>query len=234
MVAIRRVSCRWRGFVVVVVALGLLASSAAVVVGQEAAPTRGDELGDLTVLLGATATVDVSDAFVGSVTSYATRSSHSSSVAVSVNGAVVSLRAVGSGGSFVTVTASNAAGSASQRFFVEVPRPFAPSMTLQVTDQSLSAGALVAFDVPDSFGGYVTSYTVTSSDETLVSAALDNKVAVVRAVAEGSATVTFSAASLIGAASMSFAVTVTRRGVAAGGADTHHGVPGCVRSCRGS
>ena len=162
----------------------------------------------MVVLLGTTATVDVSDAFVGSVTSYAVRSSRTS-VTVSVNGAVVSLQAVRSGGSFVTVTASNAAGSASQRFFVEIPRPPPPRMTLQVTDQSLSAGALAAFDVPDSFGGHVTSYTVTSSDETLVSAALDNKVAVVRAVAEGSATVTFRAANLIGAASMSFAVTVT-------------------------
>ena len=81
-------------------------------------PRKGQALEFMWLTVGDVRELDVSAAFAGSVDSYTATSSNETVVGVSVAGSVVELSASAAGSASVEVRASNAAGSASQRFNV--------------------------------------------------------------------------------------------------------------------
>ena len=201
------VSCRVFGAVLCCVVLfGVLVSAAA---AQVEAPARVGSVEAPVVHVGLTTELDVADAFSGTVDSYAAVSSDPSVVEVSVSGSVVSLRGVAWGYALVRVTATNSAGSATQRFSVDVTlaEPL-PGLVVLLGSQSTTIGAVVAFDLSPVFSGRVASYGASSSDEAILEATVDETIVVLRGVGEGTATATVTATNLGGTRSMSFAVTV--------------------------
>ena len=173
------------------------------------APTRGDALAAQTIpAQPAAAQVDVSGAFNGTVESYAATSSNASIVTTSVGGSVVTLNGVAVGTATVTVTATNAAGSATQSFAVTVRPVAAPQTAGTLAAQTLPAVASATVDVAAAFTGTVDTYGATSSDTAVVTVSTTGSVLTLSGVAAGSATVTVTATNTTGSASQSFAVTV--------------------------
>ncbi|MXZ29909.1 MAG: hypothetical protein F4Z22_03545, partial [Acidimicrobiia bacterium] len=153
-------------------------------------------------------TVDVSGAFGGTVASYAAASSDPSVVAADADGASVTLDGVAVGAATVTVTASNAAGSAAQSFAVTVRPLAAPRAAGALAAPALTAGASATVDVAGAFAGAVDSYTATSSDAAVLDISLAGSALTLTGVAAGTAAVTVTAANPARSATQAMAVRV--------------------------
>ena len=128
---------------------------------------------------------------------------------MSVQGSVVSLVGEALGYAYVRVTATNAAGSATQTFAVdtELAEP-PPALVVLLGSESTTVGAIAAIDLALVFSGRVVSYSAASSDATILDASVDGSIVVLRGAGVGSATATVSATNLGGTRSTSFTVTV--------------------------
>ena len=225
-----------RRVVAVLVLVGLCGGlpGGSVAAQETAAPGRVGSLADQVVTVGETLDVDVAEAFSGTVSAYAAVSSNPAVVSVSVEGSVVTLRGVARGYAYVRVTATNAAGSATQAITVdtELAEP-PPQLARLLGSESTTVGAIAAFDLTPVFSGRVVSYGATSSDTAILDASVDGSIVILRGAGVGSATATVSATNLGGTESTSFTVTVgaartpvappvaTEEGLAAATAPTH-------------
>ena len=147
--------------------------------------------------------------FSGTVESYAVTSNDGTLVDVALAGTVVTLVGVQTGSTTVTVTATNATGSATQSFTVTVGLPPAPTLASALAAQSLQVTEVLAVEVTAGFAGRVDTYEAVSGDATILTVAVDGSHVVLTGVAAGSTTVTVTAVNPAGRAARSFAVTVT-------------------------
>ena len=156
---------------------------------------------------GAAREIELVDYFGDEVTGYEVTVSPSGIVHVSRSGSQLTLTAVAAGEATVTVTATNAGGSAEQSFAVTVVPP-APEAVESIAPATVTEGAIHTVTASDYFEGEGATYTAESSDALVVTVAVDGAAVTVTAVATGSATVTVTATNSGGSAEQSFAVTV--------------------------
>ena len=122
----------------------------------------------------------------------------------------VTVTAGAAGNATITVTATNAGGSAEQSFAVTVvpPAPSAPTAVGSIAPATITEGATHMVTASDYFEGEGVTYTAESSDAEVATVAVEGAAVTVTAVATGSATVTVTATNAGGSAEQSFAVTV--------------------------
>ncbi|MDE0475141.1 MAG: Ig-like domain-containing protein [Gammaproteobacteria bacterium] len=182
------------------------------------APVAEGTIDDLGLVVGAQATVDVTESFSDpddDELTYAAASSDTTVATVATDGAMVTVTAVAPGSATVTVTASDAGMlSASQEFGVTVEEANEPPVAEgTIDDQTVDAGSSVEVDVSANFSDPdddELTFGATSSDEAVATVATEGAVVTVTGVAEGSATVTVTASDAgMLSASLEFGVTVT-------------------------
>ncbi|MDE2981350.1 MAG: hypothetical protein OXU74_09155 [Gemmatimonadota bacterium] len=197
---------------------GLKAQQSFRVVVPNRPPTTVGTIADRELMVGDSATLDVSGCFSepdGQGLGYAVAVSDSSRLAARVEGAVLTIVAVAKGDVVVTVTAADPGGlSATQSFVVTVPnRPPVPvdSIAARIieVDQADTLDVSPFFTDPD---GDSLSYAAAVSDSALVSADVTGSAVVVTALAKGEVEVTVTATDDEGlTAEQRFAVTVPNR-----------------------
>ena len=170
------------------------------------------------VVGGDPATVSVSSAFSdpdGDALTYSASSSDAGVATASVSGSAVTISPVAAGSTTVTVTATDPDGlSATQSIAVTVEAANqAPMAEGTIADQTLVAGGEAAsVDVADNFSdpdGDSLAFSAASSDTMVAGVAVEGNVVSITPMAEGSATVTVTAADPAGlSAEQTFAVTV--------------------------
>ena len=153
------------------------------------APVTVGSIAAATITEGATHVVTASDYFEGAGITYAAASSDAGVATVAVGGAAVTVTGLAAGSATVTVEATNAAGSAEQRFAVTVLRP-APVTVGSIAAATLTEGASHSVTASDYFDGAGIAYAAGSSDAGVATVAVDGAEVTVTAVAAGSATVT--------------------------------------------
>ena len=201
---------------------GLTATqSAAVSVGQaNQAPEALGAIPAQTLTEGDAVTLDVSSFFSdpeGEELTYTAESSDAEVVAVSVEGSSLTVTAVAVGTATVTVTAADPEGlTAAQSAEVTVEAANqAPEAVGAIPAQAMTEGDEVVVDVSPFFSdpdGDELTYTAESSDAEVAAAGIEGSSLTVTAVAEGTATVTVTAADPDGlTAAQSAEVTVEAR-----------------------
>ena len=179
------------------------------------APETVDTLPDLELEVDSVATVEVAAHFTepdGQELEYSVESSDTTRVTVAISGSVVTVRGVGAGQVAVTVVAADPGGlTAAQGFRVTVPnRP--PVVVGQIENRVIEAGGTEQVDLADHFSDPdddALRYSAASSDTTRVRVTVLGRVATVRGVAGGTASVTVTARDPGGlSARQSFVVTV--------------------------
>ena len=182
------------------------------------APGAVGTLSDLELEVDSVMTVEVAAHFAepdGEELEYSVGSSDTTRVSVSISGTVVTMRGVRAGQATVTVVATDPGGlTAKQDFVVSVPnRP--PVAVGAIADRVIQAGNIVEVNVADYFSDPDSDalwYYAASSDTTRVRATVLGRVATVRGVVAGTATVTVTARDPGGlSAVQSFLVTVPNR-----------------------
>ena len=187
-------------------------------------PTAVGTIDDRELMVGDSAAIDVRGHFTepdGQPLRYSAGASDPSLVAVSVDGAVVTVVAVAKGTAVVTVTATDAGGlTATQSFEVTVPNrpPVAVDSIAArevMVDHTHTLELLPFFSDPD---GDPLTYAAAASDEAVVAATVAGSTLTLTGLAKGEATVTVTAADDEGlTAEQHFAVTVPNRPPAATG-----------------
>ena len=158
---------------------------------------------------GAAQEIELADYFGDEVTGYEVTVSPSGIVHVSRSGSQLTLTGVAAGRATITVTATNAGGSAEQTFAITVVPP-APAAVGSIEAATINEGATHAVTASDYFGGEGVTYTAESSDTEVATVAVEGAVVTVTAVATGSATITVTATNAGGSAGQAFAVTVAQ------------------------
>ena len=171
------------------------------------APVAVGSIEGVTLPEGATDSVTASDYFSGEEIAYTVASSDAAVATVAVDRAVVTVTAVVAGSATVTVTATNAGGSAEQRFAVTVVPP-APRVVGSIEGVTLAEGATHAVTASDYFSGEGIAYAAASSDTAVATVAVDGADVMVTAAAAGGATVTVTATNAGGSAAQEFVVAV--------------------------
>jgi len=154
---------------------------------------------NVTVRVGAIATVDMAEYFAdpdGETLTYTASPSDPEVAGVSVTGSVVTVTALAKGSATVTVTARDPGGlSAMQSFRFAVPnRPPVAVGTLQA--QTIRVGESATLDVADSFSdpdGDALGYTAASSVPSVARTSVAGSVVTITAAGPGTATVTITA-----------------------------------------
>ncbi len=173
-------------------------SSFAVMVPNRAPQPRGTPP-DVTVRVGATATVDAGQYFSdpdGQALTYAASASDGALASVTVAGSTITVTAEAKGSATITITASDPGGlSATQSFRFTVPnRPPAPVGALQPqtveVGQSATLDVAASFDDPD---GDALTYTAASSIPAVARTSVSGSVVTITAQGPGTATVTITA-----------------------------------------
>ncbi len=177
------------------------------VMAMLAAPTATGSIAAVTLTEGATHAVTASQHFEGAEIAYAATSSDTGAATVEVDGAEVTVTAVGAGSATIAVTATNSGGSVEQAFAVTVIPP-APVAAGSIEALTLTEGDTHAEDVSAHFEGGGLTYTAESSGTEVATVEVEGATATVTAVAAGEATVTVTATNAGGSVSQSFAVTV--------------------------
>ena len=178
---------------------GLLAEQEFAVTVPNRAPEAVGTLPDLELEVDSVMTVEVAGHFAepdGEELEYSVGSSDTTRVSVSISGTVVTMRGVRAGQATVTVVATDPGGlTAEQGFGARVAnRP--PVAVGAMADRVVPAGSTATVDVGDHFedpDGDVLSYFATSSDTTRLRASVLGRVATLRGVSGGIATVTVTA-----------------------------------------
>ena len=209
-------------------------------------PMAVGELAAVTLTVGDTAQVDFSDAFTGNALVYAVASSSDSNVTATLAGQTAQLTALVAGNATVTVTASNASGSAMQEFVVTV-QDQVPATVGSLPNLSLTTGGdSETVEASGAFSGTALTYSVASEGDAIAVTRSGSEVIVSPRV-EGQGTVTVTATNTAGTASQTFRVTVstdaaeadaTDRSLAAIGASTLSSVQTAIgarfRAARGN
>ena len=197
---------------------GLKAQQSFRVVVPNRAPTAVGMIADRELMVGDSATVDVSGYFSepdGQTLAYTAAVSDSSRLTASVADAVVTLVAVAKGTVVVTVTATDPGGLAAvQSFQVTVPnRP--PTAVDSIAARIIEVDRADTLDVSGYFAdpdGDTLSYAAAVSDSGVVAAAVSGSAVTVTGLAKGDAVVTVTATDNEGlSATQSFRVTVPNR-----------------------
>ena len=181
------------------------------------APTVSAQMTDQSVEEGAEVQVDISEAFSdpdGDDLTYDAISDAQDIATASVSGREVTVSGVAPGTVAVTVTATDPGGlSATQAFTVTVTAANrAPTVSAQITDQSVEEGAEVQVDISEVFSdpdGDDLTYDAVSDAQDIATASVSGSEVTVSGVAPGTATVTLTATDPGGlTASQAFSVTV--------------------------
>ena len=196
---------------------GLKAQQSFQVLVPNRPPVAVGEIADREVMVGDSATLDLSGYFSepdGQALSY-TVASDSSVATASVTGAALTVVAVAKGTTAVTLTATDPGGlKATQSFSVTVPNR-APVAEGSVSAQTVEVGDTATVDMSLFFSdpdGDALSYSAVTSDTTVAAALVADSTVMVAAVAKGEATITVTATDTEGlAATQSFLVTVPNR-----------------------
>ena len=185
-----------------------LSANQSIAVTVEAANQAPEAVGTIdaqTLAVGGDpAAVDVADNFSdpdGDELAYSAASSDEAVAIVAAEGSMVTITPVAEGSATVTVTATDPDGlSAEQTIAVSVQGPAnqAPVAVGTIDAQTLTVGGdPAAVDVADNFSdpdGDELAYSAASSDEAVATVAVEGSVVTITPVAEGSATVTVTAA----------------------------------------
>ena len=181
------------------------------------APVAVGTISGRTLLVGETATVDVSSHFSdpdGDALSYSAGSSNTRVAQVSASGSAVSVVALAGGDVTVTVTATDPQGlAAQQRFAVTVTVPNrAPEAVGTIPARTLTVGQSETLDVAGNFqdqDGDALTYTAASSAAGVVTVSVSGSALTLSGVSTGTASVTVTVADPDGlTARLSFGVTV--------------------------
>ena len=165
------------------------------------APTTVGSLGTLTIEVGAEVTVDVASNFNdpdGDALTYSVATSDAAVASATVSGSTVAVTGVGAGTANITVTATDPGGlSATQTLGVTVETVnHPPTVVGGLDNQTVSVGDTIMADVAEFFEdpeGDSLTFSASSSDTTVASAAVDGSALTVVTLAEGSSTVTVTA-----------------------------------------
>lgn len=179
------------------------------------APTRSGTLRDRSAVQArGRQAVYVADAFAGAGITYSAVSSDPSVVSVSVSGALLTLvPGTMAGTATITVTATNADGTAQQTFtFTTVLA--APQVSGRIPAQTLTGipSFSQTLDITTHFTGTVARYTATSTDSDIAGVFITaaGTLTLQAGDSEGVATVTVTASNASGHAVQTFAVTAQR------------------------
>ena len=171
-----------------------------------------------TIAVGETATTELSGHFSdpdGDDLAYTAAVSDAALVDASVSAGAVTVTAVAKGEATVTVTATDTEGlTATQAFAVTVPNR-APTAVGSIEAPTLGMGERATVELSGYFqdpDGDELAYSVSSSDATLIGAAIEGATVTLEALAKGAAVVTVTAADPDGlAATQEVAVVVANR-----------------------
>lgn len=197
---------------------GLKAQQSFRVVVPNRPPIAVGTIADREVMVGDSATVDVSGLFSepdGQTLSYAAEVSDTSVADVSVAGALVTVVALAKGKVTVTITATDPGGlAAMQSFRVIVPnRPPVPIDT--IPSHTIEAETTAALDLLPYFNdpdGDSLAFSATVSDSVVAAVSVEDGELTIAALAKGEATVSVTATDTEGlSARQSFRVTVPNR-----------------------
>ncbi len=157
---------------------------------------------------GAARQLNLHDYFSGTVEGYRVEAEPEGVVHVWESGGRLTLTPLGAGAAAVTVTASNAGGSATHTLaFTVRPRP--PRSLGPLPLAAISEGAAFALDAAAYFDGEGVTYAARSSDRAVATVEPDGGAMVVRAVAVGAARVTVTAANVSGSVHGELTVVVS-------------------------
>ena len=196
---------------------GLKAQQSFQVLVPNRPPVAIGEIADREVMVGNSATLDLSGYFSepdGQALSY-TVASDSSVARASVTGAALTVVAVAKGTTAVTLTATDPGGlKATQSFRVTVPNR-SPVAEGTVSAQTVEVGDTTTVDMSPFFSdpdGDALSYSAVTSDTTVTAVRVVDSVVLAMAIAKGEATITVTATDREGlAATQNFLVTVPNR-----------------------
>ncbi len=203
-------------------------------------------LAAVTLIVGDTAEVDFAEAFTGNALVYAVASSSDANATATLSGQTIALTALVAGNATVTVTASNASGSAMQEFMVTV-QDQVPAAVGSLPNLSLTTGGdSETVETSGAFTGTALTYSVTGEGNAFA-VTLNGSQVTVSPLVEGEGTVTVTANNTAGTALQTFRVTVstdaaeadaTERSLAAIGASTLSSVQSAIgarfRATRGN
>ena len=209
-------------------------------------PMAVGELAAVTLIVGDTAEVDFSEAFTGNALVYSVASSSATNATAALSGQMIALTALVAGSSTVTVTASNASGSAMHEFMVTV-QDQVPATVGSLPNLTLTTGGdSETVETSGAFSGTALTYSVSSEGDAM-SVTLNGSQVTVSPLVEGEGTVTVTATNTAGEAAQTFRVTVstdaaetnaTERALAAIGANTLSSVQSAIgarfRAARGN
>ena len=167
------------------------------------------ELPDVTMQVGDNPmTVNVAEAFSGSVLTFAATSSAEDFASVTLTDTTLSIAAHAAGTATVTITTTNSGGSADQSFEATV-KDMPPMAVGELPDLNLVAGGEAALvDVAGTFTGAALVYSAAGTGDA-VSVTVSGSHVTVAPLVEGEATVTVTATNTTGAASLTFKATVS-------------------------
>ena len=159
---------------------------------------------------GPPATVDVSGAFRGEVSSYTATSSNPAVAAVTASGDTLTITPLTPGTTTIEVTARGRVDPsrvARQLFVVTVITHLEPTGTLPPLNL-MAGGPVATVDLSAAFRGGATAYTATSSDPLVATVTVVGATLTVSPLRVGTATIEVTARNALGTANQAFGVTV--------------------------
>ncbi len=174
------------------------------------APVAAGTIPAASVAVNATQDVDVSGAFTGTGITYTASSSATDKATVTVSGPMVTVTGVAVGTATITVTATNTGGSVDQTFVVTVTAA-PPVASGTIDDITIVVSTSRNIDVASYFSGTVDTYTVGSSDATVVAAfvtASTSNITLTSFRIQTTVTITVTATNTGGSVDQTFEVTV--------------------------
>ena len=187
-------------------------------VPQNRSPAVSSQVSDQIVEESTEVQVDISEAFSDpdeDVLAYEAASNAPNVARAAVSGSDVTVRGVAPGTATVTLAATDPGGlSAALTFVVTVTAANrAPTVSAQMTDQSVEEGAEVQVDISEAFSdpdGDDLTYDAVSDAQDIAAASVSGREVTVSGVAPGTAAVTVTATDPAGlSATQAFSVTVT-------------------------
>ena len=182
------------------------ASQEVMVTVMDVPPEVAEPLEPVSVRVGDTAMVDLSNAFSGTALVHSAMSSSEEMATVSVDGTMLRVTGTAAGPVTVTLTATNSADSASQDLFVTV-EDVPPAVAEALADIEVRVGDLMTVELSGAFSGTALVYSaMSSSDAATVS--VEGSSLTVTGMTAGPASVTVTAMNSAASADQTFVATV--------------------------